>query len=262
VLDSGTQAAHVVIELANSLDVLERRSDSAVRGILAQLDVNRVALQLLLQLLRRAGRHDLAAVENRQLRGEPVGFLEIVGGEQNGQPLLVSEALDLLPHLGSDLWVEASSGLVEEEDLRPVNQCGGDVEPALHAARVVAGDSLGRVREPELLEQLVDALLQLAPVDRANQTLQAQVLAPVQVDVDAGDLTDDADRLAHLPGMRDDVDTGHTNRARGGEGERACDLDRRGLAGAVRPEKTEDRAGRNNKVNAVEGSDRALVDLD
>src|SRR5450756_2135703 len=97
------QALDVVIEVADSLDVRERGSDGAVFGVLAQLDMDRVALQLLLQLLRRADRHDLAAVENRQLCGELVGLLEIVGGEQDGQPLLVGEALDLLPHLGSDL---------------------------------------------------------------------------------------------------------------------------------------------------------------
>jgi len=152
VIDAGAQALDVVIELADSLDRLERGSDGTVLGVRAQLDVNRVALQLCLQLLRGAGRHDLATVENRQLGGELVGLLEVVGRKQDGQAFLVRQAFDLLPHLGSYLGVETGRRLVEEEDLRPVYERGGDVEPTLHATRVVAGDALGRVREPELLE--------------------------------------------------------------------------------------------------------------
>ena len=87
-----------------------------------------------------------------RLGGELIGLLEIVGGEQDGQAFLMRQALDLLPHLGTDLGVEAGRGLVEEEHLGPVHERGGDVEPALHPARVVAGDSFSRVLQSELLE--------------------------------------------------------------------------------------------------------------
>ena len=251
-----------MIDVADPCDIRERRLDLAVRGVLAQLDVDRVALELGLQLLGRSGRHHLAAIEDRQAGGELIGLLQVVGGEQDGQALLVGQALDLLPHFGAHLGVEAGRRLVQEEHLRPVHERGGDVEPPLHPARVVAGDPLGRFRQAELLEQLVDPLPELAPVDRADQSLQAQVLAPVQVDVDARGLPDDADRLAHLPRLRDRVEAGHTYTPGGGEGERGRDLDRRRLAGAVRPEQPEDRAGGNREVDAVEGANAALVDLD
>ncbi len=76
---------------------------------------------------------------------QPVGLLEVVRGEQDREPLLAGEALDLGPHVGARLGVEAGRRLVEEQHLGTVHEPDGDVELALHAARVGARDAARRV---------------------------------------------------------------------------------------------------------------------
>ena len=61
---------------------------------------------------------DPPAVDDRELRGEPVGLLEVVGREQDRHALLAREPLDLGPHLRARLGVEPRGGLVEEQHLR------------------------------------------------------------------------------------------------------------------------------------------------
>ena len=71
----------------------------------------------------------------------------IVSPSSPGRPL------DLGPHDGPDLRVEPRRRLVEEEHARAVHEAHGDVEPPLHAARVGAGQPVGRIGEAEALEQ-------------------------------------------------------------------------------------------------------------
>ena len=47
-----------------------------------------------------------------------------------------------------------------------MDHCHRDVQSALHAARVAAGDAVGRVRQPEPLEQLLHPLLEQQVVPR------------------------------------------------------------------------------------------------
>ena len=63
---------------------------------------------------------------------------------------------DLLPQRGAALRVEAGRRLVEEQDARAVDERQREVEAALHAARVAADLAVGRLGQPDALEQLVD----------------------------------------------------------------------------------------------------------
>ena len=65
---------------------------------------------------RRALRDDVAAVDDADAVGEDVGLLEVLGGEEDGDAVLVREPADLLPERGAALRVEACRGLVEEQD--------------------------------------------------------------------------------------------------------------------------------------------------
>ena len=106
------------------------------------------------------------------------------------------------------LDVEAGGRLVEEEDARAVQQGEGEVEPALHPARVAADLAVGRVGEPDALDQLVAALGPVRlrhPVERA---LEAHVLAGGQVRIERGLLKRGADRVADGGALLDDVEAG------------------------------------------------------
>ena len=76
--------------------------------------------------------------------------------------LVARQALDLVPELGARLGVQAGGRLVEEQHLGAVDEAHGQVETALHAARVGLGLAVGGVGEAEALERLGDAPAQVA----------------------------------------------------------------------------------------------------
>ena len=76
----------------------------------------------------------------------------------------LAEVPDLVPHAGPRLRVEAGRRLVEEEDLRPVDDAEPDVEPAAHAAGVGAGRAVGGRLEVERGEDLGRARLRVGAV--------------------------------------------------------------------------------------------------
>jgi len=207
------------------------------------LDLDNLALETVLQLFRCALDHHAAAADDREPVGQLVRLLEVVRGEQNGQRLAVCEEAQLLPHGGSRLRIQPGRGLVQKQHLRPVHEPQRHVESALHPARIPSDDAVGRVRDPDQVEQLSDPGAQLAPAHPLDVALQHQVLAPGRVAVDAGALGDVADRAAHRVGVADDVVARHLAPPGVGARERGEHLDRGRLPGAVRPEKGENLAG-------------------
>ena len=105
---------------------------------------------------------DAAAVDYHKFRGEPVGLLEVVGSEQDGQLLVAGEALDLTPQVRTRLGIETGCRLVEEEHFGPVDEAERDVEPPLHTAGIGLGQSPGRPAQAESVQQLRDALAPFA----------------------------------------------------------------------------------------------------
>ena len=100
---------------------------------------------------------DPAAVDDPDVVGELVGLLQVLGGEEDGRPVVV-EGPHLLPDRFAADRVEAGGRLVEEEHARLVDEGRGEVEAALHPARVAADAAVGGVGEADPLEQGVGAL--------------------------------------------------------------------------------------------------------
>ena len=201
------------------------------------------AADLGLEGVRCPGGDDLAVVDDPEVVGELVGLLEVLGGEEDGHPLVAGEMGDLVPERGPALDVEAGGRLVEEEDPRAVQQREGEVEPALHPAGVAADLPVGRVREADPLDQLVAALGALGLRHAVERALQAHVLAGGQVRVERGLLEGGADRVANGGALLDDVEAGDAGAPRGGREEGGEHVDRGRLAGAVRAEEAVDLTG-------------------
>ena len=178
--------------------------------------MNGVAAELALEPLRSALGDDGAAFHDREVRDEPVRLLEVVRRQQDRQVLGAAQLLDLLPHRDAHLGIEAGRRLVEEEDARPVHERHRDVEAPLHPARVAARDPICGFVEPDLLEQVLDALLDLAAAHAEDAALEAQVLAAGERDVDAVLLLDDADPAPHAGGVAPHVEVRDARRARVG----------------------------------------------
>ena len=86
-----------------------------------------------LQLLRSALRDDPAVVDDPDAVGEHVGLLQVLGGEEDGDALLLREPAHFHPERRAALNVEPGRRLVEEEDARAVHECERKVEATLHA---------------------------------------------------------------------------------------------------------------------------------
>jgi hypothetical protein len=115
-----------------------------------------------------------------------------VGGDQDGGPGR-GQAGEDRPQVGAALRVESRGRLVEEQDRGPVHQRDGDVEVPAHAARVGPYLPVGRLGQPELLEQLGHAAAQFAAAHPVDLALQRQVLVAGQDGERPAALADRAD---------------------------------------------------------------------
>ena len=93
-----------------------------------------------------------AVVEHGDTVGEFVGFLQVLGGEEDGCAV-GDEFADDLPHVVAAAGVQAGGGLVEEDDPGVADQRHREVQAALHAAGVGGGRLLRRLGEVEAFEQ-------------------------------------------------------------------------------------------------------------
>src|SRR5690606_41102577 len=82
------------------------------------------------QRLHRATGDDLAVVDDRQVAAQGLGFLEVVGGEDDGRAGLV-DAAQGAPHVAADLDVDPRGGFVEDQQARPGHHGPGNHQPAL-----------------------------------------------------------------------------------------------------------------------------------
>ena len=186
--------------------------------------------------------------------GKLLGLIEVLRGEQDGRAA-VRELPDRLPHLEASLRIEAGGRLVEEHHRRAPDQAHRDVEPPAHATRVGRDAPSASFDEREADEQLVSDPSGLA--EAAQPGDQLQVLAAGQDVVDRRELAGEADRLADLRGLCDDVEPVHGSRAAVGPEQRREDLHDRRLARAVRTEEGEDAARLDFEVDASQDRDIA-----
>ena len=74
-------------------------------------------------------------VEDGDAVGKLVGLLEVLGGEEDGDPC-GDEVADDLPHGAAAAGVQAGGWLVEEDDPGVADERHGEVQPAPHSTRV------------------------------------------------------------------------------------------------------------------------------
>ena len=150
------------------------------------------------------------------------------------------------------MQVEPGRRLVEEDDRWPLHEGRRHVETPPHAPRVGAGGAVGGVPQLEPVEQVIGA----GPRELARQlgepAREPQVLGPGEVGVDRGELTGEADQVAHLVGLVDHVAPEHPGPAGVGVQDRREDPYDRRLARAVRSQEAEHGARGDVEADAVD----------
>ena len=127
------------------------------------------------------------------------------------------------------------------------------LETALHATRVLLRLVVRPVGEAGHLEQFGGPLPSTGLVDSVQPGHQLEVLPRGQVGCHGGLLGRDADHLLDGERVGGDVVTHDRSRPTGRSQEAAEHLDRRGLAGTVRPEQREQLAGAHREVESGDG---------
>jgi hypothetical protein len=146
--------------------------------------------------------------------------------------------------------VETRRRLVEQQDLRPVEERLGQFHPPLQAPRELLDAVAHPVLQSEPGQFLADPLLQPGARQPVQVAMVEQVFADRQLSIETGRLEDDADPAAD--GAVADVDAGHARGARRGSQRRGEDLEQRGLAAAVRADEAEHFARTHREGDAVQ----------
>ncbi len=200
------------------------------------------------QFRRRAAGDHLARVH----RGEPIEPLRLfhVGGRNDDAHAWSprADAVDQLPELAARQRVDAGGRLVEDQQVRIVDQRAAQRQLLLHAARQLAGRPVGKGIETGRGEQLFDALFALGfgLAEQAAEEVEVLEHGQGRVQVapealrhvgDAGQARAAMLRVAHVAIQCEDLaflDPAHAGNQR----------EQRGLADAVRPDEPDHAAGR------------------
>ena len=200
-----------------------------------QFHLQDLAADAVLELVPGSLRDHLPPVDDRDPVGQLIGFLQVLGGQQQRRPLAPQLAHDG-PDLVAAARIQARGRLVEEQHLRARQQARRDVELAAHAAGVGPGRPVSRLRQVEPLEQLAGAAAGLLAGQLEQAAEHLQVLAPGQQLVDRRELPRQADQLADSGRLPRDVAAEDLRPARIRRQQRGQDADQRGLARPVRAE--------------------------
>ena len=235
-------------------DVVERRAGR--RRVTQTL----VAADLALEARASPRAMTRAVVDDHDVVGEAVGLLEVLGGQQDRRALGRRGVSSTVPQLVAGARVEAGGGLVEEQDLGPGDQRGGQVEPPAHAARVVLGDAGRRRRSARTAR----AARRRAPcAARRPRWCSSPIITrfsrPVSSPSTVASWAARPMRGAPRSGRVATSKPATRGRARVGLGQRGEDAHRGGLAGAVGPEQRRRRcrAGRRGRRRRARSSRRS-----
>ena len=150
------------------------------------------------------------------------------------------QALDQVADADDLQGIQAAGGLVEDQDVRVVDQRLGQAGALLVALGQFADVLLVLGDQAAGLDAPVEALAQPVAGQAAGLADEGQVLVHVHVQVQGNIFGQVADPAPHGERLLQDIDPIHRDRARVGGQEGGDDLHGRALAGAVGAQEAED----------------------
>jgi hypothetical protein len=199
----------------------------------------------------RAVRDRPSLAKDHDAIAEALRFHEVVGGDDDRPCLVAGEGADQLVDVTCCDGIERRGRLVQEQHLGVVEQRASESEALLHATAESRCPIVGSIRQPEALQDLVDAPRHCGRNDAKQGRSEAEVLTRAEALVDRW-------RFGQNAGAGADLRTGlrwiQTECADPTSvcGQQAVeDPDRGGLARPVVPEEANDLAGTNDEGESV-----------
>ena len=113
-----------------------------------------LTLQDLQERGKRVAGDQLAVVNDADSAAQGLDFFHVMARVDDRDPFAI-EPLDFLEDVISRLRIDADRRLVEQDEVRAVNERGAEVQPPLHAARVGLDPFVGSIGEAHRLEHAV-----------------------------------------------------------------------------------------------------------
>jgi len=127
------------------------------------------------QRLRGVFRNQFAVVDDADTGAEVLRLVHVMGGVQYGGSFLV-ELPEVVQNKGFGLHIDAYGGLIQQQELRLVQDAGDDVDAPLHAAGEGLDGFPRENGETVQVQQLMDALFQTGSGDGVHGTDDAEIL--------------------------------------------------------------------------------------
>ena len=214
-----------------------------------------LAVQRTLQPLRRVERQQLALVQQRDAI-EALGFVHVGRADDHGDALRHHVVHDQ-PQVAARDRVDAKGRLVEQQDLRLVDQRTRQAELLLHAARQLAGQPVLERRKIGKFKQALHARRTLGLRHLVQVGVEVQVLEHRHVGVQAEALRHVGDDVLHAFRVTRHADAaerrvaGRRTQHAGQHAQRRC------LAGAVGADQAEQLAARHIEAQRIHRGDLA-----
>lgn len=177
-----------------------------------------------------AGAQQLAAVDDDHVVAGPLQLAEEVGGDQDRDAEVGVDAADQAEHLVPADGVEAVGRLVEEDQLRVVDERLGQLDALLHAGGVAADGAVALLVQPDVAQGVGGPLAGGGRREPGHARHVDDELRGGDVGRQAVVLGHVADAFADGTAVRGDVESEHGGAALGGGGQSEQDFDQRGLA--------------------------------
>ena len=184
--------------------------------------------------------------------GQAVGFLEVLGGQEDRHAELAVEPPDLGPDSRPAVGVESRGGLVEKQHLWVVDQGGSEIQTPLHSTRIRADTPIDGGADVDQVEDLRESHPDLRGAQPVEAPLQGEQFTPGLPVVNGRILERDADPDADRSGILRHVVPGHGGRPGTGFEQRAEDPYDRRLAGAVGTQESVDLPSTNAEIETVD----------
>src|SRR5258706_5400588 len=215
-----------------------------LRGAEVDARLAHVAVQ---NLARSADGDNFAFVDDGDAVAQAFGFLDVMGGEENGA-LGVLHLADEVVNFEANLRVESGGRFVEKHDLRIVYEGEGDGDALFLAAREFRVGAIAFFPDLQALHQRI--IVGIARIEGAEQFegfLHQQLVGQI------GGLQADADAVLERANFSRGIVTQHGDVSCRARAQSFQDFNGSGLSGAVGAEQAEDFALRDVEIDPAHG---------